>query len=288
MPPVDHAHTDIGSKVSAVLSLLRDVAYVVPSTRTKIMSNDRKALLELLNRQRTKRRHPGQVHLPNLSKYLKHPELSPPGFLAELTCAVGLSDLGFDETVWNLVLPTLRARVRDALSGGVLQTVLRHAPHESLFQLFPKLKKGLLLDDVDQTPSLFAAIPEFTVHAGDRIETKANLPFKGYLRVFAGEEDQFMGLNTYLGIPAGSIESGTYQFEDAPTSAKVPRTIIYAFAARELAFDAWPTTHDKSSRLSHGRFLELVGSFFDLHEDTRASSVQSFLTTAPCHVQPLQ
>ena len=81
MPSVDHASApnDIGQKVSAVLSLLRDVAYVVPSTRTKIMSNDRKALLELLNRQRTKRRHAGQVHLPNLSKYLKHPELSPPG-----------------------------------------------------------------------------------------------------------------------------------------------------------------------------------------------------------------
>ena len=104
----------------------------------------------------------------------------------------------------------------------------------TFFNSSPKLKKGLLLeDDIDQTPSLFAAIPEFTVHAGDRIETKANLPFKGYLRVFAGEEDQFMGLNTYLGIPGGLIESGTYQFEDAPTSAKVPRTIIYAFAARE-------------------------------------------------------
>jgi hypothetical protein len=127
----------------------------------------------------------------------------------------------------------------------------------------------------------FPNIPEFTVAAGELIDTESVMRFDGYLRVIASADGEFVGLNTFMNVPTGRIPISRNIYRSVPTSSKVARTIVFAFASSQEQFKDWPTHHEKVARLTHGAFLQLVNKFFELDENARFSNVQSFVTTAP-------
>jgi len=271
---------DLADKSKAVLELMYNAEHK-PKLGAKITGTDREALRHLINAQRRQRRIGGDMHKSNLSTYLGHPERAPHDFLNELTHSLGLSDLGFDETIWARERAVLLATVTTALSGGVLATVLQNDRVASLFEMFPRVPMGFDFNRETPEPALFDQIPEFTVVAGESIGTRANMQFPGYLRVVAGVENEFIGMNEFLGIPTDRIEIGSHDYAEAPTSAHVARTVVYAFASDEPVFEDWPVSHFRPHRLAHGRFLEVLNRFF-LHETVRRQTcVQSFVTTIP-------
>lgn len=272
--------TGLADKVADVMAILADQGFVAPISGRPIDGNNRKTLLYLINLQRARRRAGGQIHLPGLSKYLNYPAQAPVTFLNELTSAIGLTDLGFDETIWTKGHQAVIELVGLALAGGVLSTVLKHHPWHRLFELYPRRAQGFGIDDQTPELDLLSDVPEITVVAGDKIQTCANMRFPGYLRVCAGVEDKIVGMNDFMRIPTGKIPSGHADFGLASTSPQVARTVVYAFACREPnIFNNWPTNHLKEHRLPHGQFLQLVNEFFKTSEESRDTSVQSFLTT---------
>lgn len=270
----------LADKTKAVLELLYNAKHK-PKLGGKITGTNRDALQDLINQQRRQRRIGGAMHNSNLSTYLLHPARAPHDFLNELTHSLGLTDLGFDETIWARERSAILAAVTAALEGGVLATVLRNDRVASLFEMFPRVPMGFDFDRASPEPTLFDLIPEFTVVAGESIATRANMQFPGYLRVIAGVEQEFIGMNEFLGIPSDRIETGSHDYAEAPTSAHVARTVVYAFASPEPVFGDWPVSHFRPHRLAHGRMLELLNAFFALEGFVRQACVQAFVTTIP-------
>jgi len=274
---------DLARKVTEVLDLLTRQNFVSAGAGLQIDGSSRKTVTHLLNEYRRRRRIGGQIYTSNLATYLGHPEEAPLRFLAELTEAIGLAELGFDETIWEKDLDTILQAVSTAVAGGALITVLRNKPWARLFELHPRRAMGFALDEAETPLGLYADLPEFTVVAGDHIAAKANMKFPGLLRVCASFEGVVVGLNAFLNIPAGALPHGPREFGYGATSPGVARTIVYAFACDEAdkaIFDDWPLDHLKSNRLTQGEFLHRICRFFELPSDKRASNVQSFLTTA--------
>lgn len=88
-------------KVTTVLGVLRDIEFFVSKTGIRVDGNTQAFLLSLINAWRRKQRIIVEMHAPALTNSLRYPDRAPLSFLSEITNAMGLSDLGFDETVWE-------------------------------------------------------------------------------------------------------------------------------------------------------------------------------------------
>ena len=268
-------------KVSAALDALSARDHFVEKTGVRIDSNSRQMLCDLLNAWRSKRRINVKMYLSNLSTYLNHPDQSPLGFLAEMTNALGLGDLGFDETLWDLAKDEIVEQIHTALEGGILSRVLLRPVDDSLFKLYQPITKGIDFSEKYLSFPKLHSYPEISVSAGDPLHTSATMPFDGSLRIIALENGEFIGMNAYLNIPSGRLDLGKHEFGQIKTSVHVARTIVFAFASPHFAFSRWPMHHERSTRLTQGVFLGLVRSFFEMSDNERSSSVQSFVTTMP-------
>jgi hypothetical protein len=273
---------NLQKKVTTVLEVLRDLAFFVPRTGIRIDGSTQAFLLSLINAWRRKQRIIVEMHAPALTNSLRHPDTAPLNFLSEITNAMGLTDLGFDEVIWNEEVDEIVHLIKLAIDGGALTKVLAHPVDSALFRMRPRISMGFdLADDMPFSLARFPDIPEFTVAAGEKIETESVMHFEGFLRVVANADGEFIGLNKFMEIPNGKIPISRNRHRTVPTSSKVARTIVFAFASSEPHFKDWPTHHEKAARLTHGMFLQLVNKFFELDESVRYSNVQSFVTTAP-------
>lgn len=273
---------DLQKKVTTVLGILRELSFFVPRTGVRIDGNSQKFLLGLINAWRRKQHINVDMHAPALTNNLRYPDRAPLNFLSEITNAMGLTDLGLDEGIWQKDVSEIVGLIKQAIDGGALTKVLANPVDQSLFRMRPAVPMGFdLAEDAPFILSRFPAIPEFTVAAGERIATESVMRFDGYLRIIAGADGEFIGLNKFMNIPNEQIKISRREYRSVPTSAKVARTIVFAFASSEKHFKDWPTDHEKAQRLTHGAFMQLVDKFFELHESVRCSNVQSFITTAP-------
>src|SRR5580692_9037883 len=132
----------LADKAALVLTLLCDHDYLVPQTNVRIANTSRKMLVDLINAWRMKRRVNVQMHASNLATYLNHPDEAPLNFLTELTNALGLGDLGFDELFWKSPIDKIPELVQAAFAGGVLTCILDHPVNGSLFEIRPTIIKG--------------------------------------------------------------------------------------------------------------------------------------------------
>jgi hypothetical protein len=272
---------NLQKKVTTALGVLRELDFFVPRTAIRIDGNSQEFLLSLINAWRRKQRIIVQMYPAGLSNNLRYPDRASLNFLSELTNAMGLTDLGFDEMIWEKDTDEIINLIKLAIDGGALTTVLAHPVDPALFRIRPRIAMGFDFADTPFSLSRFPNIPEFTVAAGELIDTESVMRFDGYLRVIASADGEFIGLNTFMNIPTSKIPISRNVYRSVPTSSKVARTIVFAFASSEEHFKDWPTHHEKASRLTHGTFLQLVNNFFELHENARYSNVQSFVTTAP-------
>jgi hypothetical protein len=273
--------TNLQKKVTTVLGVLRDLEFFVPRTGIRVDGNTQAFLLSLINAWRRKQRIIVEMHPPALTNSLRRPDRAPLNFLAEITNAMGLTDLGFDEQIWQKDVGEIVDLIKQAIDGGALTKVLAHPIDPSLFRMRPHIRMGF---DFGETPfklTRFPDIPEFTVSAGELIDTESVMRFDGYLRVVASADGEFIGLNRFLNIPTDKIPVSRNLHRSVPTSSKIARTIVFAFASSREHFKEWPTHHEKAARLTHGSFLDLVNRFFELDENVRYSNVQSFVTTVP-------
>lgn len=269
----------LSEKVQAAQKLLSKHQCVVPSSGAMIKDDTRKELLYLINMLRETQSKAGKMHGSNLCNWLNHPEDAPRRFLGELTAAMGLADLGFDESLWEMDRTTILESIEAALTGGVIATVLSQPLNQVLFKLAPCTSMGINFQDYVPRQASHP-IHEFTVKSGDVIATEATIDRRAFLRVVACEEDHYIGLNAFLNIPASSISPGTYRFGTFNVTERVPRTLIYAFASSEPCFHDWPVSHQKGKHLSYGGFFVLLRQFYAGHAAYRASNVQSFVTMA--------
>lgn len=269
----------LSEKVRAAQALLSKHHFVVPSSGAMIKDDTRKDLLYLINTLRGTQGKAGKMHAPNLCNWLNHPEDAPRRFFGELTAAMGLTDLGFDDDLWEMDLPTILESIEAALTGGVIATVLSQPLNQVLFKLAPCTPMGINFQNrvPRQAPH---SIHEFSVKSGDMIATEATIDRHAFLRVIACEEGHYIGLNAFLNIPASSISPGTHRFGTFSVTERVPRTLIYAFASSEPCFQDWPVSHQKGKGLSYGGFFVLLRQFYAGHAVYRAANVQSFVTLA--------
>jgi|GEM_PF-4233927 hypothetical protein len=272
----------ITSEVRDVLVVLKEYDYVVTATDSVVKGPNLKLICELVNALRRKRNHGGSLYESNLSMWMKNPEAAPPEFLNELTVGIGMTELGFDESIWDQDNADILRDVRAALTGGVMATVLRGKLTPSLFELIPPICQGFAFEEVDQPIFRYKTlppIPEFVVGSGALLAAKANLPFDGYLRVYACQDGVFIALNHFLEIPTHQLDAGAHAFrENAPTNSQSARTLVYAFASPNEALSHWPVSHLKKNRLPQVKFQKLVNDFYAAIAYTKASNVQSFLT----------
>lgn len=106
---------NLGDKVVLVMDVLRSHDYVVPRSGLRIGSASRRLLLDLFNEGRRARNAPTSMYLSSLTIFLRNRNSEPLGFRRELTSALGLEELGFDEDFWELPADGIREALQSAL-----------------------------------------------------------------------------------------------------------------------------------------------------------------------------
>ena len=271
----------LDTKVDLVLEFLHRQHYVVQRLDMPVDGEGRKILAGLIDELRRLRRNPTKMHESNLSTYLRHPNRAPLGFLAEVTVALGLDYLGFDEKFWYTPIDRLLDVLQLAFTGGVLSTVMGRQLNPHLLEVHPPTDLGLDLYPGERGPHLIPNIPEVVVKVGEALATHSTMPFDGYLRVVAFENGEYIGLNRFLGVPDKLLRLGRYEFNNLPTNGYIARTILFAFATTDFCFHRWPQGHHKMERIGEGGFLELVSELYELEAEDRSVCVKSIVTTMP-------
>ncbi|WP_158932672.1 pentapeptide repeat-containing protein [Acidisphaera sp. S103] len=269
---------DLRQKVSLALEVLDDEGYAFPAGEFSARGRTLSFVVLLINELRRRRRNPSRMYGSNLVTYLAKPEVAPLRFLEELTSALGLTELGFDASVWHAPGDVLASNIRVAIGTPVLRQVLAHPQSDSLFHMQAFTPRGHGFSYVTERQVRTHKMPEIVASVGGTLETQSAMPFSGYLRVLAHEDGQYIGLNRYLQIPNGAMSLGLYIFGGLQLDHRRTRSLVFAFACTEPCFDEWPIDHVKSARLTEHRFLQLVSGFFHGRFMGRSVCVKSIAT----------
>lgn len=270
--------SDMKEKVIAVLQLQMELGLSIGEDAQKVRSATLTELEFLINFWRAATGKAAKIHLARISDLMNHPSKITPGFLLEVTHALGLNDLGFSDSIWAYSKNDILSYIRKAYEGGVLALCASNHQHHDLLVLKPETPMGInwAQDIIVKRP---IEVPEMIVRHGWWLQTKANLPHPAYLRTIAYEDGKYKGMNGVAQIPNDHIEDiGRQNFGRFQVHDEISRTYIYAFACSEYIFEDWPDGTTRTAPLSHGDFLSLVESYFATEHCDKSHSVQSFVT----------